>query len=220
LATNPNLRREDLMMVAVLAVPLIDDGMSSNAPPQLPSPPPGVNQDFCTIISPRNDSNKGTSVFFNEVEEKLSKYQRPENLRRSMSIGSFTSIVEGSDSNETDDSSWDKMPAADRIILETPPPISNMKSTLASIAHQSPISEIISDSNSNSGVSTPIRKIKLYGGGEAQHEFPSKSKLGNYKRKKKRTVVVHSSEVSLSLGTSNVTFILFLLSNVCMILYN
>jgi len=140
-------------------------------------------------------------VFFSEVEEKLSRYQRPENFRRSMSIGSFASIVERSDdSNETDDSSWEKMPATDKLIPESPPPVSKATKAFSANVHSLPIPEIISDSNdapsnSNSGVSTPLRKIKLYGGGEVQHETSSKSKFGN-KRNKKRTVIVHSSEVS------------------------
>ena len=194
------------MMVAVLAIPLTDDDASSKTSTQLPSPPPGTNHDICTVIGPRNDSSKGSSVFFSEVEDNLLKYQRAENLRRSMSIGSFTSIVEGSDSNETDDSSWEKMPGTDRVKIEGPSPISTTRKMVSANAPPLPIPEIISNSNdassnSNSGVSTPIRKIKLYGGGrEVRQESSNKSNFGNYKRKKKRTVIVHSSEVSKNLG--------------------
>jgi hypothetical protein len=202
LATNPSLRREDLMMVAVLAIPLPNDGPVARTPQQLPSPPPGPNQVICTVIGPSDDLGKETSVFFSEVEEKLSKLsRRPENFRRSMSIGSFASIVEGSDSNETDDSSWEKMPATEKLIPESPPPFSNATKALSVNVPSLPIPELISDSNdarSNyvSGASTPLRKIKLYGGGAVQHETSSKSKLGNNKRNKKRTVIVQSSEVS------------------------
>jgi hypothetical protein len=67
LATNPSLRREDLMMVAVLAIPLPNDGPVTSTPQQLPSPPPGPNQVICTVIGPRDDLGKETSVFFSEV---------------------------------------------------------------------------------------------------------------------------------------------------------
>jgi hypothetical protein len=185
-----------------LAIPLPNDGPVARTPQQLPSPPPGPNQVICTVIGPSDDLGKETSVFFSEVEEKLSKLsRRPEIFRRSMSIGSFASIVEGSDSNETDDSSWEKMPATEKLIPESPPPFSNATKALSVNVPSLPIPELISDSNdarSNyvSGASTPLRKIKLYGGGAVQHETSSKSKLGNNKRNKKRTVIVQSSEVS------------------------
>jgi len=195
LAANPSLRREDLMMVAVLAITLPNENSALGSPPLLPSPPPGSSANLCTIIG--GTGLKESSVFFSEVEEKLSQYQRPENFRRSMSVGSFASIVEGSDSNETDDSSWEKMPSTEKVI-ESP---RAKKGGVQIIVPPSPIPAIISEvdeeiPDSSSGVGTPIRKIKLYGDGETENDAFTKSKSGVFRRKKKRTVLVHSSEVS------------------------
>jgi len=200
LASDSSIRRQDFVMVAVLAVTLPNENPILS-PPQLPSPPPGTNTNVCTIIDPKDQSmsrTRETSDFFSEVEEKLARYQRPENMRRSLSMGSFASIVEGSDSHEIDDSSWDKMSGNERA-PHSPPPVIGEKMGL--FTTQS-IPEVISKSHSmpsfsgySSGVSTPIRKIKLYGGGETNSERRAqKSKSGIFRRKKKKTVIVHNAD--------------------------
>ena len=202
LASDSSIRRQDFVMVAVLAVTLPNDKISLS-PPQLPSPPPGIHSNICTFIDPKEKiptKTRETSDFFSEVEEKLSRYQRPENMRRSLSIGSFASIVEGNDSHETDDSSWDKMSSNGKG-PDGPPPIIGEKMGLFT---NQPIPEVISkpssilaDSCHSSGVSTPLRKIKLYSGGDTGGDRSQKSKQGIFRRKRK-TVIVHNADVSFN----------------------
>ena len=189
LATNPRLRREDLMMVAVLAIPLTDGSSSLASPTRLPSPPPGIDLTKCTFINnakaaseaPREES----STFFSEVKERLAQFQRPETIpSRSVSIGSFASIVEGSDSHETDES-WEKMPSTEKI--ELCPSNANIRDKLAPNNDDNP-----------SGIGTPVRKIKLFEDKDILDNVTKTSNQGIFRQKKKRSVIVHSSEVRQS----------------------
>lgn len=191
LATNPGLRREDLMMVAVLAIPLPKERLSPETPQQIPSPPLVTTSSTCTNNPPNDQSAKESAFFFTEVERKLSKYQRPENRRRSMSIGSFASIVEDGESNDTDDSSWENMSSNDPNLVQASP-VRVVKPSRKLSASDSACAPLFLDSEAG----TPIRKIKLYGDAELQESVKDESQTGKYRRKKSRTVLVHSSDVS------------------------
>ncbi len=194
LAMNPGLRREDLMMVAVLALPLSNDDLSSNAPSPLPSPPPGSSI-YCSTIEPKPADSGSHGIldkhtFISEVEQKLSQYHRPENFRRSMSIGSFASIVEGNGSDESD-SSWDKLKSSNKVGMLSDQIVQakgDMLKLPGEVAHES--------NNGNTGVETPIRKIQLHSGEDENVESSQRKKSYRSVRRRKKTVLVHSQEVS------------------------
>jgi hypothetical protein len=184
LATNPGLRREELMMVAVLAIPLPKERLSTESPNQIPSPP-------MATTSNKDTSAKEAAFFFSEVERNLSRYQRPENCRRSMSIGSFASIVEDGGSNDTDDSSWENMSSNDPNLMHESPVRGAKPSRKLSASE---LTHMPSFMDSEAG--TPVRKIKLYEDSGIQESVKDDGTVGKCRRKKSRTVVVHSSEVS------------------------
>jgi hypothetical protein len=212
LANDPGLRREDLMMVAVLSLPLSDEDQEyTMVPPRQPmSPPPGVKQSLCTTIEDTK-TNKVTATtesdFFSAVEEKLTRYQRPENIRRSMSMGSFASIIECDDSYESDES-WVKegaLPASkgDSTLTEN----NNNNNMVSIVKSGPPIQVVYSESTA------PVRKlVKLYsddgmnphdkGSTKCRDNETIKTKTAKSWRKKKRTVLVHSSEVRFLVFTS------------------
>ncbi len=218
LANDPGLTREDLMMVAVLAIPLRDEDQQSiiSSPLEVPSPPPGVDNNTCTYI----DDNKlpkspesPPSVFFSEVEEKLTKFQRPENIRRSMSVGSFASIVECDDSYESDES-WERYESDESWVKEggtinsagfteegTNDAIESSK-----VSSVPPIQEVVPKSpiNDSSHSTNPVRKIRLFAENENDLNDDKIVDMKNLddnqkkpRRKKKRAVLVHSTEVSI-----------------------
>jgi len=211
LATNPGLRREDLMMVAVLAVPLQggDDEHQSSAPSplQLPSPPPGVNSNQCTYIDIKAPSLSGRSSlgFFSEIEEKLHKFQRPENIRRSMSLGSFSSIIECDDSYESDES-W----VIDGAVVPSKgiSGVGDVSTTSSSNLEVEANSEGTDEYNiSEINKVNPVRKIRLHNdyddgnmedktnyGNKEEKVSVKKTSKPLIKRKKKRSVLVHSPE--------------------------
>jgi hypothetical protein len=216
LANDPGLKREDLIMVAVLAMPIGEEDQQSilSSPIQSPSPPPGVDTNICTVIddqiAPKSTESSSASVFFSEVEEKLNKFQRPENIRRSMSVGSFASIIECDDSCESDES-WVKDSEALSANSKAFGDTADIKNEQAKVKNVPPIREIISeakteDSNSydvQSKTNNPIRKIRLYANDGNEEKDEDKRNNGNKKkkhntvrRKKKRAVLVHSTEVS------------------------
>jgi len=121
LASNPGLKREDLKMVAVLAIPLGKDESDAAAlPPQVPSPPPGFDLGVCAAVgsvvgSPRHaavgnaitstDSSAADSSFpegsqfLSEVQQKLENEAKEKkvisaSMARSYSTTSFSSILE------------------------------------------------------------------------------------------------------------------------------
>ena len=133
LASNPGLKREDLKMVAVLAIPLgKDEPANASLPPQVPSPPPGFDLGVCAVVdstegSPRRatitsaDSSAADSSFpegkqfLSEINQKLEaeakdKRRSVANMPRSYSTTSFSSILEekrSRDSNDDDDEAKD-----------------------------------------------------------------------------------------------------------------
>ena len=92
LATNPDMRREDLKIVAVLAIELREE-KASQSTCQTPSPPPGVSTKICTSIGSK-PKIFGKSDLLCSVEKKLAKFQKPENMRQSMSRQSMN-VVSG-----------------------------------------------------------------------------------------------------------------------------
>ena len=238
------------MMVAVLSVPILSGDPSKNnsninsnnnssvpnslSPSRVPSPPPGPSN-ICSVLDAGSDSNTNTpvsssvpvfyseetSAFVTEVEEKLSEYQRPENIRRSMSIGSFASILECNGSDESSDSSWDKMAiptvaaatttttTATRASVyvddanerHTPPtngiskPVLQLQDTTFPEPSPSPSKQNYLAPLSLSGSSTPIRKIRLHSESSEIGLLKNRT-LGKFLGRKKKTISVHSSEVS------------------------
>lgn len=189
LATHPSLRREDLIMVAVLAVPLPDDSTDS-VTGQVPSPPPGRTT-TCRFIDEELKHQSGEKEsLFSQVEDKLSRYQRPENIRRSMSLGSFASIVEGQD-HDSDDS-W-VVPSAQNMIvsIESPDGIGLEETITGSkeVAHYDvPVQEAQELYQALTPLGTPVRKIKL---SDVDMEGPSSTRKTPSALRKKKTVLVH-----------------------------
>jgi hypothetical protein len=184
LATNPDLRREDLKMVAVLAIELREE-KASQSPRQTPSPPPGVSTKICTSIESK-PKVFGKSDLLSAVEKKLAKFQKPENMRRSMSIGSFPSIVE-CDDNDDDESSWciENINGGQQSSNQKVPPLPLHEINATSAPEEIAFS-------SNDGPETPIRKIKLYT--ESDSGIDTKPSIIT-RRKKNRTVLVRSAKV-------------------------
>ena len=219
LANDPGLKREDLMMVAVLAVPLHDNDQDSisSSPLRTPSPPPHANTNFCTLIDDNKvnvpSSETSESVFFSEVEAKLNKYQRPENIRRSMSIGSFASIIECGDSYESEES-WvkdgEKTIGQNMTSLDEANKDASEKGNMISVPPIQEINPEKSKQDSSGTTSNPVRKlvplyseyfVSLNDAKENEKNLDSnqvkKSSSSSLRRKKKRTVLLHSTEVRI-----------------------
>ena len=189
LATHPDLRREDIKMVAVLAIELRNE-KASHSPRRVPSPPLGICTKICTKIENKS-VDIGKSDVLSTVERKLSKFQRPENMRRSMSIGSFASIVEcDDDDDDEEESSWciENFNGDQQLPNETVPPL-----PLHEINSVSKSEEIACSRNDDPGA--PIRKIKLYT--ENVQKGIDKKQSTVTQQKKKRTVLVHSVKVCI-----------------------
>lgn len=107
-----------------------------------------------------------------------------------MSIGSFASIVEDGESNESNDSSWENMSGNDvNSVPDSPPGISKHDAKSAPLLCEVAYAPSIVDSEA----STPIRKIKLYGDGDNNDNI-QKTIKSRKNRRKGRSVVIHSSE--------------------------
>lgn len=191
LAEDPGLRREDLMMVAVLAVPLCEESHESiPTSPNFPiSPPPEVKADFCTTI---HDSKTRSET----VEDKIGKVHRQQNMRRSMSIGSFASIIECDDSYESDDVNLKEGGKRNQVDLEN-----ELVTSVSPINESgSPQQELAgTDTPDITTINSPMRKlVRLYSDNDEldanvdKHNDESKSIS---RRRKKRTVLLHSTEV-------------------------
>jgi len=204
LATNPGLKREDLRLVAVLAVPLPNE--ESTPPSRIPSPPPS-DQSVCSIVDP---SGADTVSLFSEVESTLLQQEQRENISRSMSIGSFASIIECDDDCHTDiASSWvidggliseqhTPTRARHQIVDDSVHITSSGRDRDSKlIMNRQPEEGCKAPTAIDAGAGTPIRRIKLYA--ESEIATPSVKHLSTslramQGRKKKRTVLVHSNE--------------------------
>ena len=184
LATNPGLKREDLKMVAVLAIQLSDENLSYSTS-RRPNLPPGASTDICTNIeSDFRIVEKSDSSL--KAQKNFLKHQRPENMRRSLSIGSFASIVE-CDDNEDDEILWCSEKIRGDQFLSKKEDISILSDNNSSMGNEAGAVSI------NQDVGNPIRKIKLYpeSGSAKQRKMYTSSG-----RKKNRAVLVHSVKVS------------------------
>lgn len=184
LAQNPGLKREDLLMVAVLAVTLPKE------PAKLPSPPPG-GLSFCRPVS---QPEKVGVEFVLEVEQKLKQHQSADGgMRRVKSTSSFASIAEentNSDDWEMDILQPDSATGSEAISSEKEVPmlpelnISHLVSPSRSRSNSIPLS---------SGNSTPKRRITLYGKSSSRKTKSSVKVAGGVK-KQKESLVLQSLE--------------------------
>eukprot|EP00985_Skeletonema_marinoi_P032375 scaffold39118_cov206-Skeletonema_marinoi.AAC.8 len=182
LAQNPGLKREDLLMVAVLAVTLPEE------PSKLPSPPPG-GLSFCQPVSP---PEKDGVEFVLEVEEKLKQHQSNGGMRRVRSSSSFASIAEENtkpDDWEMDILQPDSATGNEVIGSEREVPLFPE----LGISHLSSPSRPRSNSIPLSGTSTPKRRITLYGKSSSRKTKSSVKVAGGVK-KQKETLVLQSLE--------------------------
>jgi cytidine deaminase len=195
-ASNPGLRREDLRMVAVLAVPLPFDELGPAPPSLIPSSPylERGNSRKISIGFPKLES---TSLL--SEESKLTLSERRE-VTRSMSVGSFASIVESDDFlvSHDDDSSL-VLVSSDRPLEDSASALmKHKKSALIprETKEQDYSGKDISLVPSSTGTVNPMRRIKLYADAdETQLHSPSLQVSNNApKRKQKRTVLVHFSD--------------------------
>lgn len=180
LANDPGLKREDLIMIAVLSL-------------QLPSPPPGPP--ICRQVTP---IVKDGVDFSQAVGEKLKQHQLQNGgMLRSDSRSSIASIAE------------DKPPANDNEdwemdVFRSDKPVSPLASpivpTTSFVKGQGLVPELnmprLQEMNTSSGgneissgQSTPKRRIHLY-------QKKSASKIGGGVKRQKQSFLVHSLEVS------------------------
>lgn len=183
LAQNPGLKREDLLMVAVLAVTLPDE------PSKLPSPPPG-GLSFCLPISP---TEKNGADFVLEVEEKLKQHQSTNGgMRRVTSSSSFASIAE--ENTNPDDWEMDVLQPAAATGNEVVSSENEVLMIPDLGIHLSSPSRPRSDSiPESSGNSTPKRRITLYGK-SSYRKTKSSVKIAGGVKKQKGTLVLQSME--------------------------
>lgn len=192
LASNPGLKREDLLMVAVLSVALPDE-------PKQYIPPPGPP--LCRPVSSTEESEE----FVREVEDKLKQHQALGAMRRSTSRSSFASIDEiGTKSKSNENDGWEidvfnsssrqeidsgMSPLASPLLQAkvTSPPKSKEAATMIPDLLLGSLPET-STSGVLSGSSTPKRRISLY-------QKKSHSKIGGGVKKKRQSLLVESSEV-------------------------
>jgi len=195
LASDPGLKREDLMMVAVLSVQM----------PKEILPPPGPP--ICRSVMP--SSSEGDLGFAREVEDKLKKHQQAQGvIRRSTSKSSFASIAEDGPrlqpSKSMENEGWEidafrpvdlastgqeiglsplGSPLLTSKVVDSTPGVSLPIPELNLAAQPSP------NSGNISGSSTPKRRIALY---------QKKSRSGgDTRRKMRQSLLVESVEVSI-----------------------
>jgi hypothetical protein len=172
-------------MVAVLAVPLPDDSNDS-ATGQVPSPPPG-RITTCRFIDEDTKQQGGEKeLLFSQVEDKLIRYQRPENIRRSMSLGSFASIIEGQD-HDSDDS-WVVPPAQNVVVRIESPDGKGLEETINGSKEVPRHDMSIQEYQTLTPLGTPVRKIKL---SDVDMDGPLSTKKTPSVLRKKKTVLVH-----------------------------
>lgn len=212
LASNPGLKREDLKMVAVLAIPLGKDEPGNAAfPPQIPSPPPGLDLGVCAVVgaggelpSAKSSLPEGSQLLA-EVQQKLEHEAKEKkvssaSIARSYSTTSFSSILEekrgqrnskgdGKDDNDEDDDSPLSWTIADAPTTDMPSGVSSIHNKPSGVAFHESIDLTRRHSNSiTSPPGTPMRKIKLSTNSNYRPTF-GRGRSGS---KAKRTVVVHS----------------------------
>jgi len=189
LANDPGLKREDLLMVAVLSLQL----------PQY-SPPPGP-----PICQPVMSSSKDGTNFAQEIEDKLKQHQTHGGMRRNTSISSFASIAEDGppvSTKSAENEGWEMNlfePVAPLSPLGSPAlaPVSSVlaanpstpRAKEAMMIPELSLSRLSEKSPSSivSGQSTPKRRISLY-------QKKSHSKMGGGVKRQKESLLVQSLE--------------------------
>ena len=170
LANDPGLKREDLLLVAVLSLQL------PIAKSSLPIGPPIIR----SVSTTRDGAN-----FARDIEDKLKQVQSLGMICRETSTSSFASISEDRQgvepSKAADD--WEMDVFHD---LKQPSPLPSSTEVVASCdtAESSPIPE-----RDLSGHSTPKRRISLY-------QKQSHRKMGGGMKRQKQSLLVHSLEVT------------------------
>lgn len=224
LANDPGLKREDLLMVAVLSVQLPEETPKRYLPP--PGPP---------LCQPIASSTRDGVDFAKEVEVKLKQHQSQGGMCRNTSTSSFASIAEGgpneiAPTKSTENDGWelDAFPSAGQNYLGMSPLASPLLPYSQAIdktpdiegAMLSPpnakeaflIPELpkvpelnmsrlskASPSGTVSGNSTPKRRISLY-------QKKSHGKMGV--RKQKQSLLLQSLEVRKSIRVQTALFLL------------
>lgn len=204
-AADPSLKREDLRMVAVLAVPM----------PTIFSPPLGTEgMMICRSVGSSTEGGIGNGILTGEklvraVEEKLTSQ---ENIReRSMSVGSFASIVEVEKPEEYhDEMEWTIENSATGISSALPciegdanmvtKTVSGVSSANATSPNSPPIPTGDTSSKRWTPPGTPLRRIKLMSNSDVdidEEGIGGKKPTGKPTmgvRRGKRTVIVHSPQ--------------------------
>ena len=149
----------------------------------------------------------GADFLLLEVQEKLKTFQRRENIRRSLSVGSFASIPLCEEEEETQknenleakgdvNSSQCDTPTTTRDAKQSDNTISSSTLNIPPLdfrnIHSDSFPAMNSEDVANQDAETPVRRISLY---KAEVTNENKQKL---KRTKRRTVLVHSLEVCCS----------------------
>lgn len=196
LANDPGLKREDLIMVAVLSLQLPEEPIK---------PPPGPPH-----CQPVLSFSKDNAEFARQVEDKLKQHQSHGGMRRNTSTSSFASIAEA---KTTDNDEWEMdvfqtrgpssghshsgvsplaspllPPTSSEAGVRSPPKGAAALIPELNLSHLSRLSET-SPSGVLSGSSTPKRRIALY-------QKKAHSKMGGVKRQK-QSLLVQSIEVRM-----------------------
>ena len=175
LASNPGLRREDIRMVSVLALPL----------------PSYTDERYGSLAKFRDTVQKQLSTAQNDLHSNnLALFDRSK-IRRSVSVGSFHSIVE--------EKSAEKSPLHSGIVFEDdlarkmlPPEIGNF-TLLPSTEMKDNESFDTNYKKDESQPGTPKRRIRLYD----QFEQSNPTCI-SHERLRKRSVLLHTSAGDLN----------------------
>jgi hypothetical protein len=152
LANDPGLKREDLLMVAVLSL-------------QLPRPPPGPPLCRPAVSSER----EGAADFVKDVADRLRQHQAHGNMGRVLSTSSFAGIAEERPSNSSDE--WEVFQADPTSMSPLASPFLSAKQFVESsvLAEAALIPDLSLSRLSGTGPpgisygdSTPKRRIALY----------------------------------------------------------
>lgn len=170
LANDPGLKREDLLLVAVLSLQLPEEITKSTLPPG----PPLIR----SVSSTREGAN-----FARDVEDKLKQVQAHGVMCRATSTSSFASISEDRKSVEPCKADDWEMDVFQDVKQPSPLPAPTQVAASCDTADIPPIPE-----RELSGHSTPKRRISLY------HK-QSLRKMGGGMKRQKQSLLVQSLEV-------------------------
>ena len=186
LANHPGLKREDLLMVAVLAVPLSEEPPKYSMPSSL------------SMCRPVGHSGKEGADFAREVEEKLKQHQTSEGVRRSMSLSSFASVAEkrsetAATKSVENEEEWEmdvfqSIEKNSKAVVTTPTSNNDDNVVLPDLNMSRNVQTDLVMPGDVSGNSTPKRRITLY------NDKRSHTKLGRGGKKQKQFLLLQSVE--------------------------